>query len=487
MTEFAIPTPAEWAPCTSLEYTCLSEARPDHQATPLFHAASLRWLTLCRRLLQSGSRPQSRCYDLSIDTGIHFPTSIFSQLLKITNNKRGEVETLLHESLSMSLDTRLSLSDLKALVHSAPSLHTTIDSTWNNSVTWSPMRGHRHRLAALWEVVSQVDAAQELPFCQQSNTSRLIVDAARRRDANAIYSLLALGFDANGFVGGWRMPLQKQTTALDMVSWTADVKSLGVSESLLTEDANLTTILKDHGGVRGLHFTQEYQIAMTLFFEILPLAIVALGTAGFVVLVFKGSKFCFNAGLALRNEAVDEALSQEEGTADVTLFLLYLMYWWHIAWLPLAVIFIPVYIMSNSDDHFNFDLGFISIILFIFLPNWIFVIKCIGFKALMYTFTSAIGFVDFIPAAIGLGIYLVFSIEYHTSVFRKSAATEIDNLHPREIGLYRFSTLQRTENSTSDYTIQNSGLLHPLSTWMSCWRSNDGIRLGDDENSRSGQ
>jgi hypothetical protein len=83
--------------------------------------------------------------------------------------------------------------------------------------------------------------------------------ATWRRNAPAVKALLQLGMDPNGG--------DTEVTPLDCISWTREIPQRyldATARDLTKVDAEIASLLRAHGGVRGTVFKLEYQ-ALTGF------------------------------------------------------------------------------------------------------------------------------------------------------------------------------------------------------------------------------
>ena len=296
--ELGIPEPLEWTSRNAFEDACLSSESEFGQATPLYHAAVLRWWELSECLMLRGSGPQSTCfYTHGRATGSK--SSVLSRLIATTANERYEVTHFLETARRFDVDSLVKVEDIQIIF--ILNQHPTDAMKWDvNGLCWSQFE-HEQNIRSIWKIIAQVDGHQKIPLRKQDPYSRLIVQAARSRDFNGVDTLLRIGFEPNGYLSLLKL-FQFQTTALDMVAWTEDVSDSEFKEGDLSHkqrNADIASLLRHHGGQRGWEYTWEFQIFSLVAHGIIP----AILMEGFGFLLISGTiaGFWFGSKLSINS------------------------------------------------------------------------------------------------------------------------------------------------------------------------------------------
>ena len=220
------------------------------QTTPLYHAAVLRWPEMSQFLMEHGAGPQNDSfYTNNRRTG--GKSSVLSRLIATTANMRDEVQDFLTMACRLGHKDLVKPQDILAIF--VLNRHPTDAMQWSDTgLTWHN-RANEHISAGLWQAIVRADQKQTLPLRHQVQQSKLIIQAARCRDLHGVSGLLDLGFDPNGYIERPR-PWRLQTTALDMVAWTADVDDSEFCDGNLDlkhTDADIAKLLLACGEKRG--------------------------------------------------------------------------------------------------------------------------------------------------------------------------------------------------------------------------------------------
>lgn len=277
MKELSIQPPPEWTSRNPLEDGCLfTISQIDRPVTPLLHSLSLGWSDLSAILMKEGSGPQTVYY-----SSFRIAGTVLSRILAKTTNVEQEVTSALEDSALNGIRRLVSLNDVEVIFSKTIGIY----EPWldqhkflrgNPPVDWDGKYSGK-----MWEAIIRADKLQSIPLKNRSlqSRSRLVVQAAEQRNYQAIESLLDLGFDPNGYVNPWKI-WQLQLTALDMVAWTANLKTdpdlvgenqLGHNQKISIQmvDGMISDLLKSHGGFRGWELTWEFHLAI-LVLELVP-------------------------------------------------------------------------------------------------------------------------------------------------------------------------------------------------------------------------
>lgn len=261
------------------EDVCLSIDLVSGQTSPLFHSAALRWDELSKVLMEHGATPQGLCFrylsNPSKGCRPHSAT-VLSRLIGATMNIGNEVQTLLEAAASLKLERIVTLEDINAIVTLQAHLgkeiswkHETL--SWKNSSEW-----HHDYNQQLWRTLAIADASQKQKINGPGTKSKVILEAASRRDIWAVRSLLDMSINPNGYYSRWKV-WELRVTPLDIVTWTHFAKAIECNPSgldLKARDAEIRHMLISHGGRRGIEYMIEYQVLLAVLQSVLfPLVV----------------------------------------------------------------------------------------------------------------------------------------------------------------------------------------------------------------------
>ncbi|KAL2132009.1 hypothetical protein VTI74DRAFT_4315 [Chaetomium olivicolor] len=307
MPEAGMRGPCEWAAETLFESACLSLSSAGFDEPPLYYAAVREWDELAVLLMEHGASPQ---------------TPARHNVLKPLASRSGFLaQKLLMMASQSGVEKIITMEDVNFLLEKYPGFRHPNDK--NSSVVWKLSK--RRRILSwmsyyesppadyikLWEAISAANRAQQkkirLPSPTHANAddsapNNPILAAVLRRDLVALQHLLDFDdtFDVNALPGKWKRPHQRRRnwrlifcpprpTALDVVSWTANVEPSCCDESglrLKTQDARIAAFLVAQGAVRGPDYVFEALLAKVLLqnvvlpFAILPLMAYSLYLSG---------------------------------------------------------------------------------------------------------------------------------------------------------------------------------------------------------------
>ena len=293
MENLEIEMPSGWTCRNEFEDLTLSSGHECGQGTPLYHAASLRWSGLSDLLVELGSGPQSACFQAE-NRRSGTRSSVLSRVIATTGNGRDEAQDLLKRASDAGQTCLITPEDISTIL----------------DLRSKTMKWHRYaylvgtssgyNTTGLWPALAEYDQRQSIPLRSQDKQSRLIIEAALCRDYDAVKGMLKMGFDPNGYIPAVTPlhPLRLQTTALDMVSWTASLDETLVHDDLRAADTEIAMLLRSQGGTRGREYTWEFQILAALVQGLLPVALLeaSLGSA----IYFSGRGFWYGARTTVR-------------------------------------------------------------------------------------------------------------------------------------------------------------------------------------------